>query len=67
MKAFLIARAFASRAWKEALDWFREIVGAAGIASLSYGAWLAYRPAGLIVLGMLLIALAWLLGRSADE
>lgn len=44
---------------------WRDGAGLLGIALVSVGAGLTYLPAGLIVGGALLIALAVLLGRSA--
>jgi hypothetical protein len=34
----------------------RDLAGAAGLALVSYGSWLVYRPAGFIVCGTLLLA-----------
>ena len=34
----------------------RDLVGLAGVASVSYGAWLAWPPAGFIVGGALVLA-----------
>jgi hypothetical protein len=44
----------------------RDAVGFCGAAALSYGAWLAWHPAGFMVGGAFGIALAWLLGARAD-
>lgn len=44
----------------------RDVSGLAGGALLSYGAWLAYKPAGFIVAGVLLLAGAVLAARSAE-
>lgn len=35
--------------------WARDIAGIAGVASISYGAWLTYAPAGFLVGGVLLL------------
>jgi hypothetical protein len=43
----------------------RDVAGLVGAVSLSYGAWLVYRPAGFIVAGMLLIAGSILASRSS--
>lgn len=43
--------------------WFfvvRDLASLAGIALMSYGAWLAYAPAGYITGGVLLLAAAWI-------
>lgn len=42
----------------------RDIAGYAGAASLSYGAWLVYKPAGFIVVGLLLLAGSLLASRA---
>lgn len=34
----------------------RDLVGLAGVGSISYGAWLIYAPAGFIVAGFLALA-----------
>jgi hypothetical protein len=38
----------------------QDVSGVAGIALVSYGAWLTYQPAGFIVGGAFLLAVAWL-------
>lgn len=35
-----------------------DVIGLTGVALVSYGAWLIYKPAGFIVLGVLLVAAA---------
>lgn len=35
---------------------FRDIIGLSAVASIAYGAWLAYPPAGFIVGGVLVLA-----------
>jgi hypothetical protein len=40
----------------------RDGAGIIGIATLSYGAWLAWHPAGFIAGGALLVAGAWISG-----
>lgn len=35
----------------------RDAIGLAGVASIAYGAWLAYHPAGFIVGGALVLAI----------
>lgn len=42
-------------------------LGLAGAASLSYGAWLVFPPAGFIVAGALLLVAAWLTAGSTDN
>jgi len=42
----------------------RDAAGIIGIGLISYGAWTIYRPAGLIVAGMLLLAGAVLAARA---
>jgi hypothetical protein len=42
----------------------RDLIGVAGAASVSYGAWSIYHPLGFIVGGALAIAGAWLHGRA---
>lgn len=44
---------------------FIDVAGLAGCASISYGAWLIYRPAGFIVAGILLLAGSVLAARAA--
>ncbi|PKM30222.1 MAG: hypothetical protein CVV07_07335 [Gammaproteobacteria bacterium HGW-Gammaproteobacteria-11] len=51
----------------KARDVVADIGGLAGAALLAYGAWLIYNPAGFIVMGLLLLAFAWLLGGVRDE
>lgn len=41
----------------------RYAFGALGTATLSYGAWLAFAPAGFIVLGLLLLVAQWEVNR----
>jgi hypothetical protein len=41
-----------------------DTVGFVGIALVSYGAWLTYKPAGFIVGGILLMAVATLISRA---
>ncbi len=41
----------------------RDAIGIAGIVSFSYGAWLIYQPAGFMVVGLFLMAIAVLLAR----
>jgi hypothetical protein len=41
-----------------------DVAGLVGVGLVSYGAWLAYRPAGFIIGGALLIAAAVLLARG---
>ena len=43
-----------------------DIVALFGIAAVSYGAWLAYPPAGFIVGGLALCGLAWTLTPEPD-
>lgn len=38
-----------------------------GLLGLAYGSWLIYRPAGFVIGGLLLIALAFLVDRSATK
>lgn len=38
----------------------RDGVGIAGAGLVSFGAWLAWQPAGFVVAGVFLLALAWL-------
>lgn len=42
----------------------RDAAGLVGVGLVSYGAWLIYEPAGLIVLGSIAIAFAWISGRN---
>lgn len=37
------------------MAWVRDAAGLAGAASVSYGAWLIYEPAGFIVGGLLVL------------
>lgn len=43
-----------------------DLIGFAGVSSISYGAWRVYEPAGFIVAGLLLMAFAMLVGRRLD-
>ena len=45
---------------------FRELLAILGLASLSYGAWLIYRPAAFIVAGAILLG-ASLYGAVAEN
>ena len=45
----------------------REIAGVVGVGLASYGAWLAYHPAGFMVAGSLLIAGAALMARADPD
>jgi hypothetical protein len=42
----------------------RDALGLTGAASISYGTWIIYRPAGFIVAGSLLLAACLLLARA---
>ncbi len=42
----------------------RDLTGLAGIASLSYGSWLTYHPAGFMVGGALALAMAVLMAKG---
>jgi hypothetical protein len=44
-----------------------DLVGVAGAVLLAYGAWLAYRPAGFLVAGVLLLAVSWRLAMPPAE
>jgi hypothetical protein len=44
----------------------RDILGLAGAGLLSYGVWLAYRPGGFIVGGLLILTWAVLASRGAE-
>jgi len=44
----------------------RDAIGLVGIGLVSYGAWLAFRPIGFIVLGVLLLTGVWLLSKGAN-
>jgi hypothetical protein len=48
--------------WQFAL---RDMAGLAGVGLVSYGAWLAYHPAGFIAGGGLLLAGAWIAGSKS--
>lgn len=43
-----------------------DLAGFIGAASIAYGSWLIYQPAGFLVGGGLLIALSMLIGRRLD-
>jgi hypothetical protein len=43
-----------------------DLAGVAGVALISYGAWLVYAPAGYIVAGLLFVAGAMILGRKFE-
>lgn len=38
------------------LVWARDVAGVLAVASISYGAWLIYQPAGFIAAGVLVLA-----------
>lgn len=44
----------------------RDLTGLAGLAAVSYGAWLIYEPAGFIVAGAFAAALAVLTARRSE-
>lgn len=46
-------------------SWTPDVLLAAGGVSASYGAWLAYAPAGFVVGGVLLITMGVLVARRA--
>ena len=39
-----------------ALSLARDLLAVAGVASISYGAWLMYEPAGFVVAGLIVLA-----------
>ena len=43
-----------------------DLAGFVGAASIAYGAWLIYPPAGFLVAGVLLVAGAMFFGRRLD-
>lgn len=43
----------------------RDGIGLAGAAAFTYGAWLIYEPAGYMVAGILMVAIAALLARRS--
>lgn len=45
----------------------RDLVGLFGAASIAYGAWMAYPPAGFIVAGAFAMTGAYLHGRLSSE
>jgi len=55
---------FIGSVWSMFLVLLRDLTGLAGMASISYGAWLTYPPAGFIVAGVLLAGVAFLMARS---
>lgn len=46
------------------MHWIRDAAGLTGAASVTYGAWLIYQPAGYIVGGLLVLLAASLAARS---
>lgn len=46
-------------------DLLVDAVGIAGAALIAYGAWMVYRPAGVIVAGVFLLLFAYLIGRTS--
>lgn len=42
-----------------------DVIGLGGAGSISYGAWLVYEPAGFIVGGVLMLAIAILISRGS--
>lgn len=42
-----------------------DLVGIAGVALITYGAWRIYEPAGFIVCGSFMVVFALLIGRSS--
>lgn len=43
-----------------------DAIGLAGAWTVAYGAWLAWKPAGFIVGGLMVLAAAWLLARRSS-
>lgn len=43
------------------------LIGFAGVGFVSYGAWLAYPPAGFIVLGFLLMVNSYLIAKAGAK
>lgn len=56
--------AIKAKTWEAALGLAMDIAGLAGIVLIAYGAWMVYRPAGLITGGAELVAVAWLTARK---
>lgn len=46
------------------LVWVRDTSGVAAVASISYGAWLIYPPAGFIVGGLLVLGAVFAITRG---
>jgi len=44
----------------------RDLVGIAGAGLISYGAWLAYPPAGFVIGGALMVMAAVLMARAGN-
>lgn len=44
----------------------RDIAAVTGVGLISYGAWLAYEPAGYVSLGVMLLAISIISARRAD-
>jgi hypothetical protein len=51
---------------KSLLVFARDAAGFAAVASISYGAWLVYQPAGFIVGGSLILAGVIMAARGSD-
>lgn len=43
----------------------RDALGLAGIGGVTYGAWLIYKPAGFVIVGLFALAMCVLLSRTA--
>jgi hypothetical protein len=43
------------------------LVGLAGAGLVSFGAWMVYQPAGLIIGGLLALLWSWLMARTTQE
>lgn len=44
----------------------RDLAGISGAGCMTYGAWLAYRPAGFVLGGAFLITASFLLARTSE-
>lgn len=65
-KGLRIARAILWRLVSTAPDYLREAAGLGGVALIAYGIWEIYEPAGIVALGVQLLAGALLAGRAAS-
>jgi hypothetical protein len=60
-----LTRAILSRL-RPTADHFKHLIYFAGLASITYGCWLIYRPAGFIVGGLIAVGVLMLADRESE-